>query len=107
MLVLVQLLSCDKENIICTVSSLWKIIMFKKILKKVKSETPSHGVDELIQLFDEIDEKQKKNSRGKRKNLERIGKMELEQQSTDSLFDFLYIDRVRVSSSQPSFTMLV
>lgn len=60
MLVLIQLLSCDKENIICTVSSLWKIIMFKKILKKVKSETPSHGVDELIQLFDEIDEKQKR-----------------------------------------------
>lgn len=34
--------------------------MFKKILKKAKSEAPSQGVDELIQLFDEIDEKQRK-----------------------------------------------
>ena len=41
--------------------------MFKKILKKVKSETPSQGVDEIIQLFDEIDEKQKKISEEKEK----------------------------------------
>ncbi len=40
-----------------------------------ESETPSHGVDELIQLFDEIDESKKEFAR-KKKNLERIGKME-------------------------------
>ncbi|EOT7461780.1 TPA: hypothetical protein MCW73_001728 [Klebsiella pneumoniae] len=41
--------------------------MFKKLLKEAKNKTPSVGVDELVQLLDDIDETQKKISEEKEK----------------------------------------
>lgn len=41
--------------------------MFRKFLKKEKSAAPTEGMDELVQLFDEIDEKQRKISEEKEK----------------------------------------
>jgi hypothetical protein len=55
------------------------------------------SLDELVEVFDEIDEKQRKIAE-KKKELKRNGKMEQEQQSTDSLYDFLYVDNQRASS---------
>ena len=41
--------------------------MFRKLLKQAKSNVPSEVADELVQIFDEIDEKQRKIAEKKEK----------------------------------------
>ncbi|WP_042291662.1 hypothetical protein [Citrobacter sedlakii] len=41
--------------------------MFRKLLKQAKSQTPNEVSDELVDVFDEIDEKQRKIAEKKEK----------------------------------------
>jgi hypothetical protein len=70
--------------------------MLRKIIETSKIDLHEISI-ELAEVFDEIDEKQRKIAE-KKKELKRNGKMEQEQQSTDSLYDFLYVDNQRASS---------
>ncbi|HFQ8150859.1 hypothetical protein [Klebsiella aerogenes] len=48
-------------------SSLWGFVMLKKLLKQVKPSVTNEAADELVEILNEIDEKQRKIAEKKEK----------------------------------------
>ncbi len=71
--------------------------MIRKMLKHLKNAKPKAGIDELQIINDEIEETQKNIAR-KKKRYKRNVVMDQDSQSTDSLFDYFYVDKERVNA---------